>query len=251
MNNQNSKIMCSIIEHKSADQLQNDVQPTPITRKLREMVTNVPTDEHGNKMLREMVKNVPTDEHGNKLGRTMVEIVDNYTVPTSSVTEDVSDYTPRTRKVAKKIDNHTAPITNATDNANGYTPSITGGVDMCVLVDKKDVEKESVQKPNMATIASPITDNTKQIVFFGDDSPFKFENGVLFFEGIPFINCWIKLNGVITSDDKDYYRCQIYVKGQVFTKNVPISSEFSAGRWVQDTIGVTLLGDRNSATTLL
>ena len=56
MNSQNSKIMCSIVEHKSAGQLQNDVQPTPITRKLREMVTNVPTDEHGNKLPREMVK---------------------------------------------------------------------------------------------------------------------------------------------------------------------------------------------------
>lgn len=158
------------------------------------------------------------------------------------------------REMAKIVDNtipqHREPV-EMCRIVEKPAPKTTGLVEMVKIIEKPDnTTNEKEKQASIIPTIVPLMDGTKEIAFLGEENEFRFYGGILFYKDVPFLNCEIKVLEIITSENKDYYKCQIDVKGETFTKTVPVA-DFSVGKWVFDTIGVATLCDRTAANNIL
>ncbi len=99
------------------------------------------------------------------------------------------------------------------------------------------------------TLANNNNVEAKEIKFYFD-SEFNFYNNILSYNNEPFLNCYIEITGLVIGEKQNYYQCEIYVKGNVFTKNISVS-EYSNAKWVNGIPGIAFLGSKNKSKDLL
>ncbi len=99
------------------------------------------------------------------------------------------------------------------------------------------------------TLANNNNVEAKEIKFYSD-SEFNFYNNILSYNNEPFLNCYIEITGLVIGEKQNYYQCEIYVKGNVFTKNISVS-EYSNAKWVNGIPGIAFLGSKNKSKDLL
>lgn len=108
------------------------------------------------------------------------------------------------------------------------------------------VQNNSLNAKNNTTNTIKSNNNIPASVLEAEQNNyFVYQNGKLYYKGIPFINCQITIiNCTVTEGEKVYYTCSILRKGQLIEKNVYTSS-FLKGNWVLGIPGISILCDKN------
>ena len=108
------------------------------------------------------------------------------------------------------------------------------------------VQNNSLNAKNNTTNTIKSNNNIPASVLEAEQNNyFVYQNGKLYYKGIPFINCQITIiNCTVTEGEKGYYTCSILRKGQLIEINVYTSS-FLKGNWVLGIPGISILCDKN------
>lgn len=100
-------------------------------------------------------------------------------------------------------------------------------------------------KNNASNTIKSINNIPASVLEAEQNNYFGYQNGKLYYKGIPFINCQITIiNCTVTEDEKGYYTCSILRKGKLIEKNV-LTSSFLKGNWVLGIPGISILCDKN------
>ena len=111
------------------------------------------------------------------------------------------------------------------------------------------VNNEIPQNTNLLVVNDYVKATDTNIKFYSD-SEFSFHNNILSYNDEPFLNCVIGITNLVIGEKQSFYRCEIYLKGNVIKKDVPVS-EYSSGNWVNGIPGFAYLGQRNRSKELV